>query len=189
MFHDLLFEAAAQEHGLNRCEDGESIEDLDLSVVHNLKISGDLGQDRERDVGELGVVGEGNGVLDLRQVGGGERLQLVVGLELDRVGGLESGDLQTLGTTDLNLTGLGEVAHGNLHVLTVVSDDELGGDVAEGRVVLSHLRVVIDGEAVDGRELKAAQAVQISVSDTDGAGLCDTIATENKGPKCRRLDN
>lgn len=187
---NILLEVSTEVDRSHSLKLGETVDVGELGVVDDAEVTTNLLEKRERNVGELLVVDEGDGIRDLGQVGGEERLEVLALVQLQgSTDGLEEGDTEGLGIGDLDLLTRLEVGHVNLHVLSVLVDDELGGDVDEAGLELGQALVVVDFEAVDRGELEAAKVVDPGVGNDDSAGLGDALGTEGQGAKVGKLDH
>lgn len=166
---------------INSLELGEVVNGQELGVVLNGKTSTNGLEDGEGDVGELVHVDKRDGLGDLGEVGEGQGLQLRVASELKTLGNaLKGGNLEVLGVGDLDLGSELELVHGDVHVVTVVEDKELLGDIDKIRVESGDLPVVVNLEAIDGGDTKTAQIAEVGVANSDGADLSNALGTENQ---------
>ncbi|KAI9167729.1 DNA-damage-repair/toleration protein DRT111, chloroplastic [Paramyrothecium foliicola] len=167
---------------------GETRNLTEIGVVQDGHVT-NLGEDGEGNVGKLVVVDESQRLLDAGDVGGPERHKLRVALELKRVvDSLKRGSLEALDVAELNLSSSLKLVHGDLHVVAVLNNAELGVDLGKVRVEGGQSAVVVNDEAVDGDELQAAQIVKTGVTDLDRLGLGHTAGTECQGTQVRKSD-
>lgn len=181
---NVLLEGSAKEHVLDALELGETSNFVQLGVVDNSQITRDGGEVRERDVGELGIVDEGDGTTvlggtDAGKVGSLVGLEVRVGLKSDTVLNLlEGGRAEALDAGNLDLVGRLELSEVDLHIVAVLGENERVGDVDEVGVELGESLVAVNGQALDGSEVETTNVAEEGIGNVDGAGLADTRRRE-----------
>lgn len=191
---DLLLEGTVEgDSTADLLELGETIKLQELGVVLDGHVTGDLGHLRDRDVGELDVVDESQAFANHGEIGGGESLELGVGIKLDGlvdVGQRRSGEALDVG--QLNLGSRLEHGHVDNHVVaiaaTVGADEERSGDVDKIRVERGKSLVVVDLEVLDSRDVETAEIEQTGVADLDVVGLGNTGGTESEAGQLLKAD-
>lgn len=184
---NVLLEGSAKEHVLDALELGETSNFVQLGVVDNSQITRDGGEVRERDVGELGIVDEGDGTTvlggtDAGKVGSLVGLEVRVGLKSDTVLNLlEGGRAEALDAGNLDLVGRLELSEVDLHVVAVLGENERVGDVDQVGVELGESLVTVNGQALDGSEVETTNVAEESIGNVDGACLADTRRGELQG--------
>jgi hypothetical protein len=169
---------------------GEIINSLKLGVVLDGETAANLLEGGEGNVGELVHVDKGQGLRDRGQVGGGERLELGVGAQLQALGHLlESRDLEGLGARNLDLGSSLELVHGNFHnVVAIVEDQELGSNINKVRVEDVHLSVVVNLEALDTGDAETAKITDEGVGNSNALDLSNAFGTEVQLAESGKLD-
>jgi len=169
---------------------GEIINSLKLGVVLDGETAANLLEGGEGNVGELVHVDKGQGLRDRGQVGGGERLELGVGAQLQALGHLlESRDLEGLGARNLDLGSSLELVHGNFHnVVAIVEDQELGSNINKVGVEDVHLSVVVNLEALDTGDAETAKITDEGVGNSNALDLSNAFGTEVQLAESGKLD-
>lgn len=188
---DSLLEVTAENNGTrNALQQGEPVNGRHSSVVLDGEATLNLGKERHRNVGELLVVDEGDIVSDLGNVRRVEGLELGVLIELDRRSDLGEGwDRERLDVGNLNLSSELELVHSDIHVVSVVVDDKLTGDVDEIGVEGGHALVVVNLEVLDSSDAKTAQIADESIGNPNAGHLSNTLGTEVQAAELRQLDH
>lgn len=169
---------------------GEIINSLKLGVVLDGETAANLLEGGEGNVGELIHVDKGQCLRDRGQIGGGERLELGVGAQLQALGHLlESRDLEGLGARNLDLGSSLELVHGNFHnVVAIVEDQELGSNINKVGVESVHLSVVVNLEALDTGDAETAKITDESVGDSNALDLSNAFGTKVQLAESWKLD-
>lgn len=155
------------------------------------QITSDVGNSRERNVQELGVVGEGQttGVLDahtnLSKIGTGNRLHLVVPVEVESNDLLQDRDLEGSDTRDLADASLLELRERNSHLVTVGGNFEVLQDSLDIGIVTAEKLVVGQVETVNLVEGDAAEVLGTGVANLNGG---DIDAARANGKSAKRAD-
>lgn len=179
--HNLPLKVTTEQDAANNLEVGEAVDLEELSVVDDGQATNDLSQSRKGDISQGLVVDERDSALDLGEVGSDEGLHLGVHVELEGGGdALKQRNRQGASVGNLDLGGRLKERHGDLELVSVVVDDELGGDVDQVRLEGGETVVVVDVDGVDRGKLEARQAVKVSIGDTDNVGLGHTLSTEHQ---------
>ena len=145
----------------------------ELGVVGNLDVTTDLGKERERDVVELLVGNNSNGLTNAGQVGGREGLETVVVETKRSVEGFEGGDGDGTAETEGQVASPDEVGKLDLDGLVVIGKGQRGGDVTKLHGDGVNVAVVGNEDLVSLLNVDTLERAESSVLDIDLVGLGD----------------
>lgn len=138
-----------------------------------MKVVGDLGKEREADVGHLLVGNDGEGLTNGGQVGGREAVEAVVVQTKRSVEGLERGQLKGANETEGQVSGPDQVGESNGELLVVVGESERVGNVTELHGDLVDVAVVGNEDGVSLLDVDTCEGAEGSVLDVDVVGVGD----------------
>ncbi len=171
---NLLGEVAAHvESSVDGLKLGEAINLNELGVVCDLQVAGDLGELRERDVGQVLVGDQGNSLANRSQVGSREGLKTVVVKTKGAVQGLKGGDRDGTTESEGQVASPDEVGQLNLDGLVVVGKSQRSGDIAKLHGDLINVTVVGNEDSVDLLDVDTLERAKSGVLDVDLVGLVD----------------
>ena len=152
---------------------GETLNLDELGVVGNLQVVGDLGELRERNVGQVLVCDESDSLTDRSQVRRSEGLETVV-VETERaVEGLERRNGDGTAEAESQVTSPDQVGELNLDGLIVVGQGKRLGDIAQLHGDGVNVAVVCDEDLLDLLNVDTLEGAKSGVLDVDVLGRRD----------------
>lgn len=171
--------AAHVESTTDALELGETLNLDELGVVGDLQVVGDLGELRERDVGQVLVCYESDGLTNGGQVRRSEGLETVV-VETERtVEGLERGNGDGTAEAEGQVASPDQVGELNLDGLVVVGQGKRLGDVAQLHGDGVDVAVVGNEDGLDLLNVDTLEGAESSVLNIDGLGRRDLGSKAN----------
>jgi len=157
----------------NALKFGESGSILETSVVGNLQVVADLGQEGERQVGELIIANNGKSLADLSQVGCGEGLETVLVQTEGAVQLLEGRQKDGSARAESQVGCPDQVGQLDLNGLVVVGEVEGVGNVAKLHLDLVDVAVVGNLQGGGLLDVDALKGAESGVLDVNLLGLLD----------------